>query len=107
MARFIFVVYSNPIEGHEREYNEWYSTRHLDDLMAIPGVLSARRFKCSDVQLPDMPAPSQKYLAIYEIDAADKMAFQKEMAEREADGRMPVSNSLSKVGLVACFWDAI
>jgi hypothetical protein len=107
MSRFVFVVYSNPTEGKESQYNDWYSHRHLQDLMAIPGVTSARRFKWSDMQLPGMPVPSQRYLAIYEVEATDKLAFQREMFERQADGRMPVSETLSQDGLAATFWDPI
>ena len=107
MARFIFVVYSNSTDGHEREYNDWYSNRHLNDLLAIPGVISARRFKRSETQLPNMQLPCQPYLAIYEIEATDIAAFQREMAERGRDGRMPITDTLSKEGLIASFWDAI
>lgn len=45
------VVYSNPVEGREQEYNDWYSNQHLNDLLAIPGVISARRFKLSGTQI--------------------------------------------------------
>ena len=107
MARFIFVVYSKPTQGREEEFNDWYSNRHLDDILAIPGVVSARRFKFSELQLPQMPLPSQPYLAIYEIEADNTVSFQKEMADRGADGRMLISAALSKDGLMAHFWEAI
>jgi hypothetical protein len=107
MAKFIFVVYSKPSEGREIEYNDWYSKKHLADLLAIPGVISARRFKYSATQLPNTAAPTQPYLAIYEVDGPDIDAFQREMAKRGADGRMPISATLSKEGLSASFWEVL
>jgi hypothetical protein len=43
MARYVFAIHSNPVEGREQEYNDWYSNRHLDDLLACAGVTAARR----------------------------------------------------------------
>ena len=81
MPRFSFVVYSNPVEGREQEYNDWYSNQHLSDLLAIPGVISARRFKLSGTQIQEAPQTYQ-YLAIYEIEAEDVATFIKELMVR-------------------------
>jgi hypothetical protein len=106
MARFCLVVYSKPVEHREQEYNDWYSNQHLKDLLAMPGVLSARRFKLSGTQMPNKPLPGQQYLAIYDIEAEDVNSFINEMTLRGADGRMPISTALS-TDLVAEFWNAI
>ena len=44
MAGYKFVVLSNPVAGHEEEYNDWYSNRHLADIVAIPGFSAVQRF---------------------------------------------------------------
>ena len=88
MARFSFVVYSNPAEGREQEYNDWYSNQHLRDLLAIPGVISARRFKLSDTQIGEV-AQTYRYLAIYDIEADDVQSFIKELMLRTASGAIP------------------
>jgi len=49
--------------GHEDEFNRWYDQEHLPERAAIPGVLSARRFKA----LKGNP----KYLAVYELENPD------------------------------------
>jgi hypothetical protein len=54
---------------HEEEFNAWYDTEHIPRLVAVPGVLSARRFRAirgrqqyvavyyfADQQLPMSPA---------------------------------------------------
>ncbi len=104
MARFSLVVYSNPVKGREQEYNDWYSNQHLSDLLAIPGVISARRFKLSDTQIKEAPQTYQ-YLAIYDIEADDVTSFIKELMARTANG-MYISPALSSE-LLPVFWEAL
>ena len=105
MARFSLVVYSNPVEGREQEYNDWYSNRHLNDLLAIPGVISARRFKLSGTQIGEAAQPYQ-YLAIYDVEADDVSSFLKEMMERTTKGAIPVTTAMSQ-DVLPVFWDTI
>jgi hypothetical protein len=105
MARFSLVVYSNPVEGREQEYNDWYSNQHLRDLLAIPGVISARRFKLSGTQIGEVAQPYQ-YLAIYDVEAEDVSSFLEEMTARTAKGAIPVSTAMSR-DFSFVFWDAL
>jgi len=66
MATSIFIVHTNPVEGRESEFNEWYSERHLRDVVAIPGFVRARRYHRSDAQFA--PLSDFEYVAIYEIE---------------------------------------
>ena len=47
MRNFRLVVLTNPVAGREDEYNDWYSNRHLGDVIAIPGIVAAQRFKAN------------------------------------------------------------
>ena len=48
MAKSVFLVWTNPIDdASDKEFNAWYTTRHLPQLMAIPGVLDAARYVAS------------------------------------------------------------
>ena len=105
MARFSLVVYSNPVEGREQEYNDWYSNQHLNDLLAIPGVISARRYKLSDTQIRDA-AQTYQYLAIYDIEADDVPCFIKEMMLRTTNGDIVRSTAMSS-DLLPLFWEAL
>ena len=40
--RKIQLVYSNPVPGMEDEFNEWYSSRHVHEILRVPGYLSGR-----------------------------------------------------------------
>jgi len=44
-VRKIQLVYSNPVPGMEDEFNEWYSSRHVHEILLVPGYLSAQRFR--------------------------------------------------------------
>ena len=57
MGRYVFAVHSNAAEGREQEYNDWYSNHHLKDVLACPGVISARRLTLADQQLHGGPQP--------------------------------------------------
>jgi len=60
------LVFSNPIEGKEKEYNDWYTNIHIGEIVEIDGFVSAQRFKLSDTQnFVDQP---YKYTAIYSIE---------------------------------------
>ncbi len=53
----------NVVPEHESEFNEWYDHEHVPALAAVPGVLSARRFRD--------PKGTHRYLALYHLAAAD------------------------------------
>ena len=62
MAKLWLVVLTNPVEGREDEYNEWYSDRHLEDVLAVEGFEAAQRFEFVPSGLsPDAP---YRYLAV-------------------------------------------
>jgi len=46
MSRHVFAVLTNPVEGREAEFNAWYD-RHLHDILRLPGLVSAQRFRLS------------------------------------------------------------
>src|SRR2546428_13526567 len=40
-GRGIFLVYVGIDAQHAKEFNEWYNTEHLPELLAAPGILPA------------------------------------------------------------------
>lgn len=70
----LFVVLTNPIEGTDDAFNKWYDTRHLPEVLDVPGVVAAQRYDIAEVKVPDdqdLPAqltpPSHRYMVIYEL----------------------------------------
>lgn len=71
MARFTLIAISNPAEGSGADCGDWYDEVHLQDMLAVPGVLSAQRFEL----LRGAPSKAfKRYLAVYEVEAADEAA---------------------------------
>lgn len=59
----LLMVYSDVPAELDEEYNRWYNEEHLDQLLSIPGVLSAARYEAV--------SGGPKYLASYELASAD------------------------------------
>lgn len=90
MARHILLAFSNPLEGREEEFNAWYNERHLDDVLKVPGYVSAQRFELSPTQM--MPDGPYRYLAIYEVETDDLEATSKALQAMTPED-MPVSEA--------------
>ncbi|WP_176560899.1 DUF4286 family protein [Mycobacterium neglectum] len=58
--RGLLVVMCEPDDADEELLNRWYDDEHLAERVAIPGILSARRYVAVEGQ--------PKYLAMYELD---------------------------------------
>jgi hypothetical protein len=94
----LLLVFSNPVDGREDEYNEWYSRHHLAEILAIEGFVRAQRFELVPALMTrDTPSAPYRYLALYEveegsIERADSALFalaRTERAEALAAGRSP------------------
>ncbi|HLZ72873.1 MAG TPA: hypothetical protein VKV26_23460 [Dehalococcoidia bacterium] len=77
--------------AREEEFNRWYDGTHLPDLLSVPHITAARRFKLSGPANPK--EPDAQYLAIYEIDsetpeAVTNTALQEHDPKWRAAGRM-------------------
>jgi hypothetical protein len=62
------LVFSDPVKGGEKDFNDWYTGRHLADIVAMPGFTAAQRFKLQSAPLGTCPT---QYLAIYEMETDD------------------------------------
>jgi len=105
MARYVFVVHSNAVEGRDDEFNAWYSGPHLEDLRRLPGVVGARRFRLAEAQIRDEP-PRHRYLAIYEIETDDPQTFTRELLARAGTELLATSPTLAP-DASAFLWESI
>ena len=62
-GRGIFMVFTDIEPQHEEEFNAWYDTEHLADVVARPGVL------CGARDIAEKGGP--KYLAVYELTSSE------------------------------------
>jgi len=106
MAKYTFVVLTNPVPGKDAEYNEWYNKQHLPDVLNIPGLVCAQRFRLAEDQ-PQVEEKTHKYLALYEIETDDLPAVFKELAARRGTPEMVMSESIDLKGVNAAVFKPV
>jgi hypothetical protein len=95
----IDLVQTNALPGQEAEFNEWYDNVHLHDILRVPGIVTAQRFRLSPVRrggnYSTMARPFE-YLALYELDGDTNDVLDRIEAARAA-GKIPWSAALDPV----------
>lgn len=110
MADCLMLVFTNPVEGQDRAFNEWYDSRHVNDVLAVPGVVAGRRYDLAPMTVPEdadlpaeVPVQPHRYLAVYELDR-DPGDVMKEFLDRVARGKIPLSETLDLTTVSMAFW---
>jgi hypothetical protein len=67
----------NIVPALEAEFNDWYDKEHIPALSAVPGVLSARRFRGR--------SGNRKYVALYHLTTPDVVESAEWKEARESD----------------------
>ncbi len=91
MAKYISIALTNPAEGREADYNDWYEKQHVFDVLAIPGILSAQRLRIADKSRQTL---GYKYMALYEVETDDITKIHRAIAERAGTAAMPRSDAV-------------
>jgi hypothetical protein len=87
--RHLVLVFSNPVDGKEDEFNAWYDDVHVPEVLRTEGYLGVTRYKLSarqanmgrlestdGVDVEALPRlPSQLYLAVWEMEGELKEVF--------------------------------
>ena len=82
----LHIVVAEPPEGiSDDEFNRWYDA-HLDEILSIPGFVSAQRFRLEPVVVDEAAGVRYRYLALYEIEG-DPQEVLAAMAERQLGTR--------------------
>lgn len=105
MKHFNFLVLSNPVEGREDEYNDWYDNQHLKDVLDIPGVVAAQRFRRTGAQRTKGPHP-WKYVCVYECETDNIEEIISELGARSGTPQLPMSSAMAEDAMV-CFFEAV
>ncbi len=100
--RGLLLMMTDVDPADEEDFKRWYEEEHLDERMAIPGFINARRFQALE--------GGPKYLALYDLESPDvlqappyqhivgpgKSAWTKRMAEEFKNFRRNVYVGLSE-----------
>jgi hypothetical protein len=64
----IYVLFTKVHEGREAEFNRWYDTVHIPEMLTrCSGFVAAQRFRLCDAQRPGF-MPEHTHLCVYEIE---------------------------------------
>lgn len=81
MPKFKMIALTNPIDGRDEEFNDWYQNVHLPEVVSREGMVGAQRYK---VAVPLLAPVSYGYMAIYDIDTPNIGAFLQDMGAAAA-----------------------
>ncbi|MHB8694450.1 MAG: hypothetical protein ACYDHH_24690 [Solirubrobacteraceae bacterium] len=70
------LVFTNPVEGKESEFHDWYDQVHIPDILRIKGVSAVTRYEISPLQASlsrvgvdeKKSGITQRYLAVWEVE---------------------------------------
>jgi hypothetical protein len=80
----LLLVFLNPVEGREDDFNAFYESTHLPQILAVDGVRSAQRLRIRPSD-PGEGSP-HRYLTIYELDGADPDATLQALYDANVSG---------------------
>lgn len=87
------IVFARAVEGRAADLARWYDERHIPDLLAVPGLISAERHTLLPVKQPT-GTPNWDYMLIYEIEGDDPMLVLRNLGSVMGSGQMPMSDAL-------------
>lgn len=93
------MVLARAVEGRREELAAWYDERHIPDLLAVPGFISAERHDAISIKVPD-GSPAWDFLLVYEIEG-DPMACLGAMGNIMGSDRMPRSDALDSTSTLS------
>ena len=96
MGNYTLVVYTNPVEGREDDYNDWYDNQHLGDVIAAAGFDRAERLRLTNIGTPT--AGQHRYLALYQVETDDPESVFKGLIAAAGTDAMPMSDAIDVAG---------
>lgn len=91
------LVSSRALPGREDDYRKWYVQRHIREVLAIPGFLSGKFFRCVG---PD-GQPTGEFNGLYEVDSEDAPAILGALMSRS--GEMNLSDAIEPASVKFTF----
>jgi hypothetical protein len=89
-----FIVISRAKPGTELAFDEWYDSEHLPDIVAVPGVMKATRYRVVSQEPTAFDSPTWYSVAIYELDAENPRDVLAEINARAQRGEMLISDAI-------------
>jgi hypothetical protein len=75
-TKYIFLVGHDVPRNKHREFNAWYNTEHIPDLLSVPGFVAVRRFRLEEKTIPPITSRggiASQYLTIWDLYSEDAL----------------------------------
>lgn len=69
--REVLLALTNPVEGKDEEFQDWYWGTHIPEILALPGFVAVRRLRAADTSTDGIP---YRYATIYEVEGSAEEA---------------------------------
>lgn len=69
--REVLLALTNPVEGKDKEFRDWYWGTHIPEILALPGFVAVRRLRAADTSTEGIP---YRYATIYEVEGSAEEA---------------------------------
>jgi hypothetical protein len=92
-VKYAFIVLTNAVPGREDEFNRWYTDTHLSDVLRLPGIVAAQRYKLAPKQRREGPYPYH-YAAIYDIETENLDETISALKTKSGTSDMPISDAM-------------
>ena len=78
----LVLILTEPTEGREDEYNEYYENLHLGEVLQTTALKSAQRYRLAGQVGEDCPLP---YLAVYETEGESAEEILEDLNARRSE----------------------
>ena len=87
--RYAMLVFANPVPGLENDFNDWYTTTHMGDLVQLEGWTGAQRFRVVSAVNPRPTKEGYRhgYVIIWDQEETDAAIASKRMTDAIAGGK--------------------
>jgi hypothetical protein len=94
------VVLAKAAEGKVEALAQWYDETHMNDLLAVPGLVTAERHNLVTLKQPE-GTPKWDFMLIYELEGPDPMVVLGNMAKAQVviSDLLESTSTLSVVGI--------
>ena len=101
------VVHTRPSSPErEDEFNAWYDETHVPEVLALPGFVSAKRYRLVPGPGVGTP-PANPYLVVYELEGVDVDEVMRSFQEARATGAMRLSDVFDRATVEFHFYERL
>ena len=94
MAVYHYVVLTSAKAGRLEDFEHWYDTQHLQDVVKVPEIKSAKRYRLTGSLTDKLEPAPWSSLAIYVMETDDPVAVAQKLSAMAGTSAMTMTDSL-------------